>query len=388
MRLRSSVAAIALLAAACADAGETPQAAAVETAPPPIEAPLSPPPRRPAVAPLPAADSVLTRIAFGSCVDEESPQPIWASVLAADPDLFLLIGDNIYADIHEGEFVDEVTPEVIARAYETMARHPDFSPFRSRVPILGAWDDHDYGLNDGGREYEYKAESKELMLDFFGLGAGDPVRQREGLYYARSFGPEGRRVQIIMLDTRWFRSGLTETDERGAPGKERYLPSQAEEQVILGEAQWAWLEEQLRQPADLRLLVSSIQALAEGHGWELWGNLPKERQRLFELIRSTAVEDLILLSGDRHTGGLYRLEGAAGYPLYEITSSSLNKSFAEGLTIPEMGPHQLGLMYAPENFGMITIDWERQTLAMDLRDEDGATVRALTISLKDLKNPD
>ena len=34
----------------------------------------------------------------------------------------------------------------------------------------------------------------------------DPRSQREGIYFARSTGPEGRRVQLIFLDTRFFRT--------------------------------------------------------------------------------------------------------------------------------------------------------------------------------------
>ena len=365
MNLKHSVAVFSLLIGACATGPAGPGG--------------------PAIAPLPTDNTVLTRIAFGSCADEEFPQPIWKAIAAADPDLFLFMGDNIYVDWLDGEFVENVTPQMISDAYELMAQHPDYSPFRRAVPIMAAWDDHDYGKNDGGREFEFKAQSKEMMLDFFGVAAGAAVRGHDGLYHATTFGPEGRRVQIIMLDTRWFRSPLTPTDEWGAAGKERYLPSTAGEQIILGKAQWVWLEEQLRKPANLRLLVSSIQVISEGHGWELWRNLPAERQRFFELLRETKVENLVLLSGDRHVGGLYRLEGETGYPLYEITASSLNKPFAEGLTVPEYGPHQIGHLFGPENFGLITIDWERQVLAIDLKDIDGATVRALTLSLEDLR---
>lgn len=383
MNLKHGVAVIALLLGACATDPAIPEAAAPEAISPeaiPTGAAL--------MAPLPAGNTVLTRIAFGSCADEELPQPIWQAIAAAEPDLFLFMGDNIYVDWLDGEFVENVTPQMISDAYERLARHPDYSPFRSAVPILATWDDHDFGKNDGGMEFPFKAESKELMLEFFGVAADASVRQREGLYHAATFGPEGRRVQIIMLDTRWFRSPLTPTDEWGAPGKERYVASTAAEQIILGKAQWVWLEEQLRAPADLRLLVSSIQVLSEGHGWELWRNLPQERQRFFELLRATKVENLVLLSGDRHVGGLYRLEGQTGYPLYEITASSLNKSFAEGLTVPEYGPHQIGHLFGPENFGLITIDWEREVLAIELKDAGGATVRALTLSLDDLKNRD
>jgi alkaline phosphatase D len=68
-------------------------------------------------------------------------------------------------------------------------------------------------------------------------------------------------------------------DERNTLGRERYISDPAK--TMLGEAQWRWLEERFKEPGDLRLIVSSIQVLAEGHGWERWGNLPLEGQRLF-----------------------------------------------------------------------------------------------------------
>ena len=37
-------------------------------------------------------------IAFGSCVHQDRPQPIWSAVLADDPDVFVFLGDNIYGD--------------------------------------------------------------------------------------------------------------------------------------------------------------------------------------------------------------------------------------------------------------------------------------------------
>jgi alkaline phosphatase D len=334
---------------------------------------------------LPTPDAVLTRIAFGSCADEERPQPIWQTIAAADPDLFLFMGDNVYADRVDNVAISATTPAMIAEAYELLGQHPDFSAFHREVPIMATWDDHDYGLNDGGAEYTYKAESKAMLLDFFGVATDAPVRRHDGLYYARTFGKEGRRVQVIMLDTRWFRSALKPTDEPYAQGKERYIPSDAPDQVMLGEAQWAWLEEKLKEPAELRLLVSSIQVISVGHGWERWGNLPTEMARLLALFRNTGAEGIVMLSGDRHSGGLYRLEGEMAYPLYEVTASSINASFNYDTPSPEQDAPALGEMFKPENFGMITVDWEKETLALDLRDMAGATVRSVTLSLDDLK---
>ena len=99
-------------------------------------------------------------------------------------------------------------------------------------------------------------------------GRPDPRRTRDGLYHAQALTAGARRVQIIGLDLRWFRSPWQPTDERGAAGKERYLPDADPAKTMLGEAQWRWLDAQLRAPADVRLLISSIQCVVEGHGWE------------------------------------------------------------------------------------------------------------------------
>ena len=93
----------------------------------------------------------------------------------------------------------------------------------------------------------------------------------------------------------------------------------------VGDRQWGWLERQLRQPAELRLVVSSIQVIPEEHGFERWANLPRERERLFELIRSNGANGMVLLSGDRHLAEISRLPfEVVGYSLYEVTSSSMN----------------------------------------------------------------
>jgi alkaline phosphatase D len=234
-------------------------------------------------------------------------------------------------------------------------------------------------MNDMGRDFPFKGFAEQLFLDFWRAGDTDPRRQREGIYDAQVFGPEGQRVQIILLDTRYFRSDLTPTDEYGAEGRERYIPSANPDQDMLGAAQWAWLADQLAEPADLRLIVSSIQVLADGHGWEAWRTMPLERDRLFRLINESGAEGVVFVSGDRHSAGLYRRDDVASYPLYEITSSALN--MASNRQNTEAGPYRLGQMYSPENYGVIGIDWDAGRLSLEIRDMDGDAVRQETISL-------
>ncbi|HEX2727567.1 MAG TPA: hypothetical protein VHN20_17215, partial [Beijerinckiaceae bacterium] len=132
----------------------------------------------------------------------------------------------------------------------------------------------------------------------------------------------------------------------------------------------------------LRLIVSSIQVLAEGHGFERWGNLPRERQRLFELIRDTRAEGVVFPSGDRHIGALYREANGTPYPFVEITSSGLTQAFPGAR---EPGPNRLGALYGAGNFGSIDVDWWQRTVTLNLRAVNGRTVRRETVSLDALK---
>ena len=312
----------------------------------------------------------LSRIAFGSCADQAKPQPIWDAILAYRPDLFIFAGDNVYGDFNSPDATN------LRHAYTLAKEIAGYARLRDSVNHLAVWDDHDYGVNDGGGDFAHKAISKQLFLDFWKIPASDVRRTREGIYDSSIIGPEGMRVQVILLDLRWFRSPLKPTDQRGAPGKERYLPDPDPAKTMLGNTQWAWLAEQLRKPAELRLIVSSTQVLAEGHGWERWGNFPLERQKLVDTIRDSGAKGVVLLSGDRHVGALYRETPPGLYPLYEATSSGLNMVY---WAAKEPGPNRLGALYAAANFGVVDIDWWERKLVLALRDEGGNTRRSVTL---------
>jgi alkaline phosphatase D len=327
--------------------------------------------------------SPLTRIAFGSCADEEKPQPIWDAVLAYQPQLFLFAGDNVYGDVRQGRNVpDAELLQSLQESYAQAGQVPGMARLRSTIPHLATWDDHDYGKNDAGADFIGRHEAQRLFLQFWNVPLADVRHRREGVYHSQTFGPSGQRVQVILLDTRFFRSSLKPTDQRNAAGRERYLPDDDPSKTMLGEAQWSWLAERLREPADVRLIVSSIQVVAEGHGWERWGNLPRERQRLYDLIRATAASGVILLSGDRHIGGLYRKTTDVPYPLVEITSSGLNQVFPGNR---EAGPNRLGAVYGAPNFGTIDVDWWERTVTLSLRSDNGEPVRRQVVHLDELR---
>jgi alkaline phosphatase D len=319
----------------------------------------------------------LNRIAFGSCIDQNKPQPLWGQILADKPDLFIFGGDNVYASKQPFDITNTHA------AYAALAANEGFAKLRATVPHLAIWDDHDYGLNDGGAAFPHKQATKDVFLNFWNIPADDARRSREGLYHSVSYGPSGERVQIILLDNRWFLSKWKPTDQRDAPGKERYVPDADPSKTILGEAQWAWLEAQLKQPADVRILVSGIQTLATGHGWESWSLFPAERQKLFDTIARTRANGVVMLSGDRHIGAIYKETLGTPYPLFEMTSSGMTHPWKDA---KEAGPNRVGELFTELHYGMVELDWAARAVKLQLRDAAGKVQREQIVSIADLKN--
>ncbi len=323
------------------------------------------------------SQALLTRIAFGSCARENQPQPIWEKIIATKPDLFLFTGDNIYGDS------DDVA--VLKAKYDKLTTIPGFRQLRQQVPLMATWDDHDYGLNDGGAEFSKRAESQKLLLDFFNEPADSPRRKQEGVYDAKSFGPTGRRVQVILLDTRYHRSPL-KLKAKDEPGIGRYTKNEEADATMLGAAQWKWLAEQLKQPAEIRLIASSVQVVAEDHGFEKWMNFPLERERLFNLIREAKASGVIFLSGDRHLAELSMMDGGVGYPLYDLTSSGINNA-NQSWRFPEFNRRRVMTMNKGDHFGLITVNWNETDprIALQIHDLDGDVTIQHKLKLSELK---
>ncbi|HEX6368859.1 MAG TPA: alkaline phosphatase D family protein [Longimicrobium sp.] len=311
-----------------------------------------------------AAQGPLTRIAFGSCSDETRPQPLWMPILNQRPGLWIWLGDNVYAD------TDDMG--AMRQAYDNGKANPGYQALLSTTPVIGTWDDHDYGLNDGGREWRMKAAAQQLLLDFLDEPADSPRRRREGVYASYTYGPPGRQVKVILLDTRYHRDPRDTVRFTGD---------------VLGEAQWAWLERELRgSTAQVHLIGSSIQVVPEEHRFEKWANFPAARERLFRLIGQTRAPGVVFLSGDRHIAEISRVDGtAAGYPLYDVTSSGLTHTWRTDN--PEANRHRIGEKLVALNFGMLEIDWNARpaTLRFTILDDREQVRLERTIPLSELQ---
>lgn len=342
----------------------------------------------PASDPHPLGRKTLTRIAFGSCLKEVKEQPIWEAVFAAKPELFVFLGDNIYGDTRD--------MEVLKAKYARQAAQPGFKRLREEVPHLAIWDDHDYGENDAGGDYPMKAQSREIFLDFWGEPADSPRRKRDGIYASYLFGPKGRRVQIILPDLRYNRTPILKADlggkkyeewteelkKAGKPVPGPYAHNPDKNATMLGEPQWQWLERQFRVPADVRIIGSSLQVLADFPGWEGWINYARDHQRLIELIRKTRANGVFFVSGDTHYGEFSQLDVNVPYPLWDMTASGLTEVWP----VEPPNDNRVGSIVREANFGLVEIDWgDKPKVDLQIRDVNNQVRLSRQLTLRELR---
>jgi alkaline phosphatase D len=285
-----------------------------------------------------------TVIAFGSCATQESTNLMWDAVAAHNPDVFIWLGDNIYGDSRD--------LSVLQEKYTRQKQQPAYQRFlETEVEVIGTWDDHDYGENDAGKEYPEKEGSKKLLLDFLDVPKDAKVWNHPGVYQSYTYGEEGKRVKVILLDTRWFRDSLApDTTGRG-----RYAPATGG--TMLGTEQWKWLEnEVLNAEAEVLIIGSSIQVHSQEHGWEKWANFPNERKRLLNLLAKTDAQLPIIISGDRHLAEVSRLQMKdRGAWLYDVTSSGMTHVFVRDSIEPNR--HRISPVVMKLNWALIEVDW-------------------------------
>ncbi len=283
-------------------------------------------------------------IAFGSCNQVHYPQPLWESIVSLRSQMWIWLGDSIYADTTD---IDKMRA-----LYEAQKQKPAYAKLASATRVVGTWDDHDFGVNDGGREYPKRRESQQAFLDFVGEPQESPRRRQEGIYTSYTVGHGRQSVKVILLDERYH---------RGAPGPDG---------DILGAAQWAWLEAELREsPSAVHLIGSSTQVIPDEQRYEKWSNFPHARARLFQLLATTRTPGAVVLSGDRHMAEISCLPlQPLLYPLWEVTSSGLTHAWKTGRSEPNR--YRSGQLIAALNFGLVEVDWA-----------DGGSIRLSVIDL-------
>ena len=175
------------------------------------------------------------------------------------------------------------------------------------------------------------------------------------------------------MDTRTFRDELILS-------KKRYVPNQDPAATILGKAQWLWLEQQLKIPADMRIIGSSIQFGHESNGYESWTNFPHQRQKMLNLIKKTVAKGVIFISGDVHWGEISKIEEPGLYTFYDVTSSGLTETWKDF----SPNKYRVGEVQRANHFGLISFDWNSDIprARLEIRDLKGEAVNGVDFSMK------
>jgi len=288
------------------------------------------------------------KIAFGSCGYQDEPLPIFNEIVKHHPDLFIFLGDNIYGDTNN--------MDTLKAKYHRLGAKKSFQNLVNSTEILATWDDHDYGDNDGGRHYPLKEESKEIFLEFFNEPPNSERRNHEGIYDSYEYHLGGKIIQIILLDTRTFRDNLQnyqgelKNDSRYFYSLD-YSPHQKPDSTMLGEKQWIWLDQQLQEKADLRIIGSSTQFGIEYNGYEAWANFPHEQKRFLNLIKKNKTNGVVFISGDVHYAEISKLDSPGLYPIYDVTASGLSSTW----DFATPNNHRIEGPVMDNNFGLLTI---------------------------------
>ena len=286
--------------------------------------------------------SITTRILFGSCSKPYYPQPLWSHIISRNPDLWIWTGDIVYLDrpnipcsqavidyaLNRSNYLQchriglgPSNPAIHKEYFDMQLRHPDYQEFlQNKIPVIGIWDDHDYGHNNAGLEFKYKDQTKKLLLDFlkssndgnekyYNMIGGDneininkqEIQEREirdGVYTLHTMKiPVGKKevvIDVYLLDNRWF------ADNKGKT-------------TLLGDEQWNWFENMIKKRAnnvDLILIANGIQILPYYRGYyvETWSRVNQDRKRLLSILLKLGIsKKTILLSGDVHYGEIMNL---------------------------------------------------------------------------------
>lgn len=298
-------------------------------------------------------------IVFASCNDQDRPQPLWKPILKHAPDVFIWGGDNIYADTAD--------MEKMQKDYNKVKSNPEYVALANTTEIIGTWDDHDYGKNDAGKEWEMKAPAQQLFLDFIEVPKSDPLRKQEGIYYSKKYTTAEGSVKVILLDTRTFRDALNRSPIKGR----RYDPwPMGEGGTVLGATQWKWLKNELNDnTTDFTMIVSSIQFLADEHGWEKWGNHPSEVEKMKTLLQNAKANNIFIVSGDRHLAEISRIEvPGLSYPLIDFTTSGLTHTFPNSAA--PANSYRVGNVIQDLNFGVLQFNFKKETVTFEIRGEN------------------
>lgn len=326
----------------------------------------------------------VSSIAFGSCFKTYNlgkDNKIFKAVKDKNPDLWVWLGDTAYLDnlnFKLSKFEEDYIKNHVETVFNYSKNNKEYQNLIKTTKIIGIWDDHDFGEDDGGFEFIHKEVIKQLFLNFLDEPLDSPRRKLGvGLQASYSFGHGVKSVKIILLDNRYYSPNIRlihKIKDFGLSFINRFYDSKDTEfggYSILGEEQWIYLENELESSKETIIIIGlGIQFLAFNKGLNEAINF-SDRKRLFYLISKHKKSGVMFITGDIHHGQIQRtfcIIEDIGYHIHEFTSSGLTHNcvinFILDVDLCQFGwdyllPHEYNILPTMQefNFGMINIDW-------------------------------
>lgn len=305
----------------------------------------------------------LKTLAFGSCNKMVMPMEIWESIAAQNADIFCWTGDIIYPD---GPWRVNHDIDRIENHYAAMQQNEFYKLVSDHTPIIGIYDDHDFGSKNGGKEYIHKSETQKLLLDFLGEPLQSVRRKQEGIYTSYRFTSDNHIVSIILLDTRY--GYVWEGDQPHA----------------MDAAQWKWLHQTLENDtvSTVTIIASGYAVIPTGYGEEGWYET-SDRQKLLQLLEADDCKNFIFLTGDRHFGEISVLNNNENKNFVEVLSSGLTH-YAENTNPAEKNSYRVGDKFIDRNFGLLSFHLNDSNAYVNcmIKNVTGETVRSHKLMIK------
>lgn len=267
------------------------------------------------------------RFAYASCMADdyrfnEVINPMWEQMRKQNPDMVVLNGDLVYVDSFEFVERKKATElDIWFRYIDTFNRLPIYR-WHELKPILATWDDHDFGTNDGDRDFKEKNSARKIFLAFFGgKNLKDTYQlENDSIYFSFT----GFKQKMLFLDDRYFRQ----------PNKDQKV---SEKYGHWGEKQHNWILENLNDSNTPVWIFNGNQTFS---GKELpykeamQSNHPEHYKVFIEDMKKTKSPTLFA-SGDIHFSEIMQIPSdLMGFETFEVTSSSMHSYSGEGWANP------------------------------------------------------
>ncbi len=273
------------------------------------------------------------RIYFGLVSGPDESRESWRQIIAKRPGIFIHTGNNRHrADFpldssdsssssyarsddrsDDGSHNNSMNP---AEFWQQLSSAPDFTDFRQSIPVIATWGIQDYG-SIRGAGFTSKGASKAAFLQFLNEPHDSSRYQNDGIYQSYHF---SNGLHIILLDLQYFQSPNTAT--------------------LLGKRQWQWLEQELRRPAAVKLLVSSEPVFTTHNNNSIWSSYPQAQVRLKRLIDQLNLDNLVILHSstscadtdcqDSPSASVKTTNTQSGFPITEVCCSGVIELMRHG----------------------------------------------------------